>query len=104
MDRSTSRWASCYWRSAAPRPLDHMRALIVGLGSAGRRHARNWAALGAGEVWVCRQAGLPQPEPLGVDAREFRDLDLALAAQPDVVIVSNPTSMHVETTCKALRA
>ncbi|HET6316233.1 MAG TPA: Gfo/Idh/MocA family oxidoreductase [Chloroflexota bacterium] len=80
-----------------------MRALIVGLGSAGRRHARNWAALG-GDVWVCRQANTPQPEPLGVEVREFQGLEQALAAQPDAVIVTNPTSMHVETACAALRA
>ncbi|MCA1646468.1 MAG: Gfo/Idh/MocA family oxidoreductase [Chloroflexi bacterium] len=63
-----------------------MRALIVGLGSIGRRHARNWAALGLGPVVVCRQTDSPQPEPLGVDAREFTDLDQALAERPDVVL------------------
>jgi predicted dehydrogenase len=81
-----------------------VRALIVGLGSIGRRHARNWAALGAGEVWVCRQANRPQPEPLGIRVREFHDLDAALAARPEAVIVTNPTSLHVETACAALRA
>ncbi len=80
-----------------------MRALIVGLGSVGRRHARNWAALG-GEVWVCRQTSNPQPEPLGFSPRLFSDLDQALAAQPEVVIVTNPTSLHAATACAALRA
>ncbi|HYW88505.1 MAG TPA: Gfo/Idh/MocA family oxidoreductase, partial [Chloroflexota bacterium] len=80
-----------------------MRALIVGLGSIGRRHARNWAALAAGEVWVCRQANRPQPEPLAIALREFHDLDEALAARPDAVIVTNPTSLHIETGCAALR-
>ena len=42
-----------------------MRALVVGLGSIGRRHARNWAALGLGPVAVCRQTNAAQPEPLG---------------------------------------
>jgi predicted dehydrogenase len=81
-----------------------VRALIVGLGSIGRRHARNWAALAAGEVWVCRQANRPQPEPLGIAVREFHDLDEALAARPDAVLVTNPTSLHIETACAALRA
>jgi predicted dehydrogenase len=81
-----------------------MRALVVGLGSIGRRHVRNWAALGLGPVAVCRQAGQAQPEPLGVDAREFTDLDTALDDRPDVVLVTNPTSLHVQTACKALQA
>jgi predicted dehydrogenase len=83
-----------------------VQALIVGLGSIGRRHARNWAALhaGSGEVWLARQANSPQPEPLGVPAREFRSLEQALDARPDVVIVTNPTSMHVPTACEALHA
>jgi predicted dehydrogenase len=81
-----------------------VRALVVGLGSIGRRHARNWAALGLGEVWVCRQARSPQPEPLGVDTRTFDDLDSALAAGPDVTLVTNPTSLHVPTALAAVRA
>jgi predicted dehydrogenase len=81
-----------------------MRALVVGLGSIGRRHARNWAALGLGPLSVCRRPGSRQTEPLGVEAREFVDLDTALDEQPDVVLVTNPTSMHVETACRAVQA
>jgi predicted dehydrogenase len=80
-----------------------MRALVVGLGSIGRRHARNLASLGL-EVAVCRQVGAAQPEPLGVNAREFSSLRDALAAEPDVVIVTNPTSLHVDTALKAIEA
>jgi predicted dehydrogenase len=81
-----------------------VRALVVGLGSIGRRHARNWAALGLGEVWVCRQHGAPQPEPLGIEHRTFAGLDAALAAGPDVVLVTNPTSLHVATAQRAIEA
>jgi len=84
-----------------PPPL---RALVVGLGSIGRRHARNWAALGLGPVSVCRQTRSPQPEPLGIGVQEFTDLEKALDDRPDVVLVSNPTSLHVETACMALQA
>jgi len=84
-----------------PRPL---RALVVGLGSIGRRHARNWAALGLGPVAVCRQTGTTQPEPLGIGVQEFTELDEALDERPDVVLVTNPTSLHVETACTALQA
>ncbi len=81
-----------------------LRALIVGLGSIGRRHARNWAALGLGPVAVCRQTGTSQPEPLGINAQEFSNLDHAFAERPDVVIVTNPTSLHVQTACQAVQA
>jgi predicted dehydrogenase len=82
-----------------------VRALVVGLGSIGRRHARNWARLGLGPLAVCRQLNARQPEALGVDATEYSDLEQALAIEwPDVVLVSNPTSLHVETACMALRA
>src|SRR5690349_3403629 len=82
-----------------------MRALVVGLGSIGRRHARNWAALQLGPLAVCRQHRSPQPEPLGLQAAEYDDLDRALACEhPDVVFVTNPTSLHVTTACAAVQA
>lgn len=81
-----------------------MKLLVVGLGSIGRRHARNWAALGLGEVWLCQQAGRPQPELPGVKKPAFPSLQAALAAGPDVVVVSNPTSLHVATARAAVDA
>ena len=82
-----------------------MRALVVGLGSIGRRHARNWAALELGPLAVCRQVNRPLPEPLGVDATEYTDLDEALERErPDVVVVANPTSLHVETARAAVKS
>src|SRR5438270_563932 len=81
-----------------------MKALVVGLGSIGRRHARNWAALGLGEVSVCRQHGAPQPEPLGIEHRVFDSLDTALADGPDAVLVTNPTSLHVDAARRAIQA
>jgi predicted dehydrogenase len=82
-----------------------MRALVVGLGSIGRRHARNWSALKLGPVAVCRQRRLPQPEPLELNAFEYDDLDRALERErPDVVFVTNPTALHVPTAIAALDA
>jgi predicted dehydrogenase len=84
-----------------------MRALVVGLGSIGRRHAENWTRLGLGSLAVCRRPeNARQPEAPGLEATaEYGDLDEALADQrPDVVLVTNPTSLHVETACTALRA
>jgi predicted dehydrogenase len=81
-----------------------MKALVVGLGSIGRRHARNWARLGLGEVLVCRSARQPLPEPPGIEAREFGSLEDALNERPDVVLVTNPTSLHMATAVRALEA
>jgi predicted dehydrogenase len=82
-----------------------VRALIVGLGSIGRRHARNWSALGYGPLAICHQVGAPQPEELGVEARDYDDLAHALEAErPDVVLVTNPTSLHVRAARTAVEA
>lgn len=81
-----------------------MRGLIVGLGSIGRRHARNWATLDLGPLAVCRQVNAPLPEPLGVDVEMFHELDAALDWRPDVVLVTNPTSLHLEVACRAVKA
>jgi predicted dehydrogenase len=82
-----------------------MRALVVGLGSIGRRHARNWAALAPGDLAAVRQRKTPLPESLGFDVTEYTDLNEALDRErPDVVFVTNPTILHVETACKAVQA
>ena len=82
-----------------------MRALIVGLGSIGRRHARNWSALGYGPPAVCHQRNAPQPEQLGIEAREYWTWTQALEReQPDVVLVTNPTSLHVPVARQAIDA
>ena len=82
-----------------------MRALIVGLGSIGRRHARNWAALRLGPLAICRQTNRTQPEGLGVDAAIYHDLEEALEReQPDIVIVTNPSRFHIDTANAAIGA
>jgi predicted dehydrogenase len=82
-----------------------VHGLVIGLGSIGRRHARNWARLALGPLAVARQIGAAQPEPLGVEVAEYHNIDDALERErPDIVLVTNPTILHVETACKALRA
>src|SRR5579859_105120 len=81
-----------------------MRGLIVGLGSIGRRHARNWAALELGRLAVCRSSDGPLPQDLGVEVAEYHDLPQAIETErPDLVLVTNPTSLHVQTACTAIR-
>ncbi|HHQ47900.1 MAG TPA: Gfo/Idh/MocA family oxidoreductase [Acidobacteria bacterium] len=80
-------------------------ALVSGLGSIGRRHLRHLRAAGVGRIDAYRtgKATLPddgQPPPDVV----FHDLDEALAAGPELVVVANPTALHLPVALAALRA
>lgn len=79
--------------------------LICGLGSIGRRHLRHFRALGVERIDAFRtgMAKLPddgQPVP----DRVFSSLSEALAEHPQMVVVANPTSLHLETALAAVRA
>ncbi len=85
-----------------------MRFLIAGLGSVGRRHLRNLVALGerngeAHEILLYRthQSTLPEVDIAGFQV--VTDLDEALDLQPDGVIVSNPTALHLDVAIPAAR-
>jgi predicted dehydrogenase len=73
-----------------------MKFLIAGLGSIGRRHFRNLLALGERDILLYRthHATLPDDELVGIPVET--DLRAALAYQPDAVIISNPTSLHLD--------
>ncbi|KAA0280042.1 MAG: gfo/Idh/MocA family oxidoreductase [Chloroflexi bacterium] len=74
-----------------------MKYLIAGLGSVGRRHMRNLIALGETDIVLYRthKATLPDDELEGHPVET--DLIEALRKhKPDAVIVSNPTSMHLD--------
>ena len=78
---------------------------MVGLGSIGVRHLNNLHALGVHELGVVRTRNLPPPvEIIPKCITVFRDLDLALSHKFDLVVVANPTSLHLETLIKALKA
>jgi predicted dehydrogenase len=73
------------------------RALIVGFGSIGRRHAQNLRNLRAGEISVydtdpVRRAAAERE----VDARAFDTLEAALDAEPTVVFVCTPPGSHLQ--------
>ena len=94
---------------SSSRPPAPLRALIVGLGSIGQRHARNLRALLGNDVELLayRARGLEHvigeggvtnaaesvSSRLGI--REFTSLDDALARRPDVAFVCNPTRLHL---------
>lgn len=94
------------------------RCLFVGLGGIGQRHLRNLRALRGGDVEVHafrvrreRQVvsdtlQLVPGEDLEIkyDIAVHSELDAALAQKPDVVFVTNPSSLHVDITRRALEA
>jgi predicted dehydrogenase len=78
-----------------------VRALIVGFGSAGRRHARNLRACGVGEIVACarsRGAG----EERGV--RFVASVAQGIAAGLDLAIVANASSGHAAALVALLKA
>jgi predicted dehydrogenase len=81
-----------------------MKILIAGLGSIGRRHLRNLLALGERDILLyrTRQSALPDDELAGFPV--LTDLEAALALQPEAVIVSNPTALHLDVAIPAARA
>jgi len=81
-----------------------VKFLIAGLGSIGRRHLRNLLALGQRDIFLYRthQSTLPDDELAHFPVET--DLESALAREPDAVIVSNPTALHLEIALPAAEA
>ncbi len=83
-----------------------MKLLIAGLGSVGRRHARNLLALGERDLVLYRtgrgQAGRLEPPLDGLPTEPT--LEAALGHRPGAAVVANPTALHVETALAAARA
>jgi predicted dehydrogenase len=94
------------------------RCLFVGLGGIGQRHLRNLRALRGAEVEVHAFRVRGERDVLNdtlqvvpgedlekkYDVAVHAELDAALDKKPDVVFVTNPSSLHVEITRRALEA
>ena len=81
-----------------------MKFMIAGLGSIGRRHLRNLIALGEKDILLYRsgKSTLPDDELEGYVTET--NIDASLAHEPDAVIVSNPTALHLDVAIPAVEA
>ncbi len=98
--------------------MSQLRVLFAGLGGVGQRHLRNLRALLGDDVDIGAYRVRGEPHAIGdalhIEAgpgveeryrvRVHRDLEGALAAGPDAVFVTNPTSLHVGVAIAAARA
>ena len=82
-----------------------MKILIAGLGSIGRRHLRNLRAMGVGELVLLRSGRSTLPDGELSEFPTERDIGEALQRhQPDAVVISNPTSLHLNVAIPAAEA
>jgi len=81
-----------------------VKFVIVGLGSIGRRHLKNLISLGEEDIILCRSklSTLPDGELKGFPVET--NIHAALLHKPDAVIISNPTSLHLDIAIPAAEA
>ena len=80
-----------------------MKFLIAGLGSIGRRHLRNLQLLGERDIILYRTHRSTLPDEEFSEFKVETDLESALDHDVDAVIVSNPTSLHLEVAMPAAK-
>jgi predicted dehydrogenase len=99
-------------------PEFRVKALFVGLGGIGQRHARNLRATLGSDIeiiaWRVRrlshlvtpqlQADTERDVEREYDIRVFHSLEAALAEQPQIAFICNPSSLHVPAALQCLRA
>ena len=70
-----------------------MKAVVIGNGSIGKRHINNLISLGIDNITLCRSS----LKGNDLNLKEILGLEEILKIQPNLVIVSNPTSLHFKT-------
>jgi spore coat polysaccharide biosynthesis protein SpsF (cytidylyltransferase family)/predicted dehydrogenase len=79
------------------------RAVVFGCGSIGQRHIRNLRTLGITDILALRtRKGHHQQLDASLPIRETTDWQEVIDAQPDIAIISNPTSLHLATARRIL--
>lgn len=78
------------------------RILIAGLGSIGVRHLKNLLQLGVEDILLLRTKNEPVQEAPHLPI--FTNLEEALKQKPDAIIISTPTSHHLNIALPAVKA
>lgn len=81
-----------------------MKFLIAGFGSIGRRHLNNLRALGETDILLYRTNHSTLPDEGIRDIPVETSISAALEHQPDAVIISNPTALHLQVAVPAAKA
>lgn len=81
-----------------------MKFLIVGCGSIGQRHLNNLKNITTGEIiaYRTRKKKVTKLEN-ELHVKAYSNLAEALSQNPDTVLVTNPTSLHIQTALSAAR-
>ena len=82
---------------------NNLKFLITGLGSIGQRHLKNLISLGIEDIILFR-TGKGTLGKLDNAYPVYSDLDAAFSQKPDAVIISNPTSLHMQVAEMAVRS
>ncbi|MEK7477841.1 MAG: Gfo/Idh/MocA family oxidoreductase [Patescibacteria group bacterium] len=87
----------------------NVKILICGLGSIGQRHYTNLVKLGYRDIIIYRTGKGANQDFVNAFIQKnqpviFNDLAAALKAKPDIVFVTNPTSLHARTALAAARS
>ena len=74
------------------------RAAVLGAGSIGQRHIRNLRSLGVTDIIALRsrEGHFKELDPT-LCVKEVQDWQHLIGSRPDIVIISNPSSLHLET-------
>jgi len=76
-------------------------ALIIGSGSIGQRHIRNLKKIGISDIIALRsKKGHNKTLPEDLQVIEVDSWDHAIEKKPDIAVISNPTSLHLEAALK----
>jgi predicted dehydrogenase len=79
-----------------------MKFLICGMGSIGLRHLKNLKSLGYNDIIIYSSGKsiMPGAKEEINNLKVYQSLDDALLENPDVCMITNPTSMHIDIALK----
>jgi|MDTC01.3.fsa_nt_gb spore coat polysaccharide biosynthesis protein SpsF len=80
-----------------------LKAVVIGCGSIGQRHIKNLKSIGVKSIYALRtKKGFHQDLPDDLGVIELNDWNDIVKEKPDIAIISNPTSLHLETALKLI--